>query len=42
MIENSENKNSSLMDIQVSVKLGNGCSNLVRFYGALFENVNNN
>lgn len=36
LIESSENKNSSIMDIQVSVKLGNGCSNLVRFYGALY------
>ena len=39
IIESNENRNSSLMDIEVSVKLGNGCSNLVRFYGAIYADV---
>jgi len=35
----SDNRNSSLMDIEVSIKLGDGCDNLVKFYGALFADA---
>lgn len=39
LIESSENKNSSLMDLEVSIKIGTGCPFLIRFYGALFADV---
>jgi serine/threonine protein kinase len=29
-------KNSSLMDLEVSIKIGNGCPFLIHFYGALY------
>ena len=29
-------KNSSLMDLEVSIKVGNGCPFLIQFYGALY------
>ncbi len=39
LVEINETKNYKLMDLEVSIRLGNGCKNLIRFYGALYIDV---
>lgn len=38
-MESNDRRNSEIMDLEVPIKLGDGCAFLIKFYGALHADV---
>ncbi len=39
LMESNDKRNSELMDLNVPMKLGDGCPYLIKFYGAMHAEV---